>query len=293
MDIHVEGRPLPRDSSESTAVWYRLVSAEYFRAMAIPIKRGRVFEAREAAPAVIVSDATARRFWSDENVIGRRVRFGGADAPWFTVVGVSGDVRMRGARGDSRSEVYLPYWQFPEAGTNVILKSSGRPESLIAPLRQAVRDVDPNLPASNVATMSSLVAGSIDEPRFVAVLAGTFAGLALVLAVVGIYGLVAFAVATRTAEIGVRVALGAERRDVFALVVRDGLKLTALGVGLGLLAAAGVGVGIKSLLFGIEPFDSVTFAGMTAALVVASLLACLLPAHRATRVDPMVALRTE
>jgi putative ABC transport system permease protein len=221
----------------------------------------------------------------------------GPDAPWFTVVGVAGDVRVRGARGDSRSEVYLPYWQFPELGTNVVLKlsdrSAGQAERLAAPLAQAVREVDPNIPVGRVTLLSRMVAESIDQPRFLAVLAGVFAILALTLAIVGIYGVTSYTVAQRTAEIGVRIALGAGRRDVFAMVVGDGLKLTALGVLLGVAAAGAVSLSLGSLLFDVEPLDAWTFGAMTAALVAASALACLLPARRAAQVDPMVALRSE
>jgi putative ABC transport system permease protein len=291
MDILVEGKPAPRTDAEGDTVWYRLVSPEYFRAMGIALERGRNFEPREAAPAIIVSEATARRFWKDDNPLGRRVRF--SSAPWFTVVGVAGEVRMRGPRGDSRSEVYLPYWQFPELGINVVLKTVGRPESLAAPLRQAVRDLDPDIPVSGITAMSTVVADSIDQPRFFAVLVGVFAVLALALAIVGIYGVISYTVAQRTAEIGVRMALGAGRRDVLALVVGDGLKLTALGVLIGVAAAAGASASLTSLLFGVEALDPATFGAMTAILVAASVLACVLPARRAARVDPIVALRTE
>ena len=265
-----------------------------FRPWASAWSRGRNFEPREAAPAIIVSEATARRFWKDGNPLGRRVRFSeAATAPWFTVVGVAGEVHMRGPRGESRSEVYLPYWQFPELGTNVVLKTVGRPESLAAPLRQAVRDVDAEIPVAGITAMSSIVADSIDQPRFFALLIGVFAAAALALAAIGVYGVIAYTVAQRTNEIGVRMALGAGRRDVFALVVGDGLKLTALGVAVGLAAAGAVSASLGSLLYGVEPLDPPTFAAMTLAIVAASALACLLPARRAARVDPMIALRTE
>ena len=166
---------------------------------------------REAAPAIIVSDATARRFWPDGDPLGRRVRFSeDVSAPWFTVVGVAGEVRMRGPRGESRSEVYLPYWQFPELGTNVILKTAGTPESLAAPLRQAVRDLDPDIPVSGIAAMSTIVADSVDQPRFFAAIVGVFAVLALALAIVGIYGVMAYTVSA--ADGGNRRAPGARRR---------------------------------------------------------------------------------
>ena len=294
MSVLVEGRPLPRNDAESDAVWYRLVSADYFRAMQIPLTRGRTFAPREAAPAVVVSEPTARRFWKDENPIGRRIRFGsGDDAPWFTVVGVAGEVRMRGPRGESRSEVYLPYWQFPELGTNVILKSSGRPDALAAPLRQTVREIDPDLPVASIRPMTAIVAESIEQPRFLALLVGLFAASALVLAAVGIYGLIAFAVAQRTQEIGVRMALGAGRGDVVRLVVFDAMKLTAIGLALGAAGAAAVAESLQSQLFGVTPIDPATFAVAALALGGTAIVACLIPAVRAARVDPMVALRAE
>jgi len=294
MDAYIEGRPLPRNETESTAVWYRLVSSEYLRVMGIPIKQGRGFEAREATPAVIVSEATARRFWGDEPALGRRVRFSSdANAPWFTVIAVCGDVQMRGARGGSRSELYLPYWQFPELGTNVVLKTAGRPETLAGQLRQAVREIDPDIPVANIAPMATMVADSIDQPRFFARLVGFFAAIALALAVVGIYGVIAYTAAQRAAEVGVRLALGAGRRDIFALIIGEGLKLAFGGVVVGVLGAAAMSVSLRSLLFGVEPLDPATFAAMTAALVLAAAAACFLPAARAARVDPMAALRAE
>jgi putative ABC transport system permease protein len=294
MGILVEGQPPPRSPGDQLTAWYRLVSADYFRAMGIPLKQGRLFAAGEAAPAVVVNEPAARRYWKGESPIGKRVRFASDDsAPWYTVVGVVGEVHMLGPRGDSRTEVYLPYWQFTELGTNVIVKTGGRPEQLIPALRQAVRDVDPNTPVASVAPLSAIVAESIDIPRFFAALVGCFAVLALTLAVVGIYGVVAYSVGRRTPEIGVRMALGAGRRDIFALVVSDGLKLTAAGVAIGIAAAIGVSLAIRSLLFAVEPLDPLTFLATTVSLLLASTVACLLPAHRATRIDPMVALRRE
>jgi putative ABC transport system permease protein len=200
---------------------------------------------------------------------------------------------MRGPRGDSRSELYLPYWQFPELGTNVIVKTNGDPAQLTSALRQAVRDVDPNTPVASVATLEAIVAESIDMPRFFAALVASFAALALALALVGIYGLVAYSVGRRTPEIGVRMALGAGERDIFTLVVLDGLKLTAAGVLVGMAGAIGVSLAIRSLLFAVAPLDPLTFSVMTVSLILAATAACILPARRATRIDPMVALKNE
>jgi putative ABC transport system permease protein len=291
MDFLIEGRPAPTNDAESTTTWYRLITPTYFRVMGIPLKQGRSFAPRESAPAVIINETAARRYWNGENPIGRRVRFGRDQ--WFTIVGIVGDVQMRGARGEHRSEMYLPYWQFNELGTNVVLKTAGEPEAAIGALRQAVRDVDPDVPLANVSAMAAIVSDSIDQPRFFAILVGVFAALALALAVIGIYGMIAYAVSQRTAEIGVRMALGAERRDVFALVIGEGLMMTTAGVALGLLAAGAVSLSLQSLLFGVRPLDPLTFVAMTATLVGASVAACLLPARRAARVDPMVALRHE
>jgi putative ABC transport system permease protein len=294
MDITIEGRPAPTTEAEATTVWYRIVSAGYFDVMRTPLAQGRAFDAREPAPSVIVSETSARRFWGETSPLGRRVRFGGGtDAPWFTVIGVAKDVQMRGARGGSRSEVYLPYWQFPELGTNVFVRTTGRPEALTSALRLAVRDVDPDIPVSNIAAMTTIVADSIDQPRFFARLVAIFAAIALGLAAIGIYGVIAFGVALRTSEIGVRLALGASRRDIVALIAGDGLKLTSTGILIGMIAAGAVSMSLRSLLFGVEPLDTTVFVAMTALLVVASAVACALPARRAVTIDPIVALRSE
>jgi putative ABC transport system permease protein len=292
MDIEIEGRPAPRTEADATTAWYRLISADYFRVMGITLTEGRAFSAGDAAPSVIVSDVAAKHFWNDENPLGRRVRFG-SKSPWFTVVGVAREVRMRGARGDRRSEIYLPYWQFPEGGTNVVLKTAGRPEALTSALRAAVIQIDPDLPVARIETLAEIVGASNAEPRFLAVLVTFFAALALGLASLGIYGVIAFAVSQRMPEIGVRLALGAERRDIFAMVVGDGLKLAATGIVAGAIAAVALNVSIESLLFGVRKVDPWTFALTIGALLVAAVLACLLPARRATHVDPMAALKAE
>jgi putative ABC transport system permease protein len=262
--------------------------------MGIPLRNGRHIAPGEAAPVVVVSETAARRFWPGENPLGRRVRFSPRpDAPWFTVIGVAGDVRMQGAREGGRTEMYLPYWHVPEPGTNVVLKAQGSPLHLAAALRSAVREIDPDLPVSGVEAMDAIAARSIAEPRFLALLTGAFAALALALAAIGIYGVLSYVVATRTSEIGVRMALGAGRSQVFRLVVGEGLALAFAGGLLGVGAAFALSRGLGALLFETAPGDPATYAGMAAVVLGAALLAGVLPARRAMRVDPAVALRAD
>jgi putative ABC transport system permease protein len=295
MDVAIEGGGPPPPGQETTT-WYRLVSADYLKAMGIPIRRGRIFAPREPAPSVIVNETAARRFWPGQDPVGRRVRFGGGNGVPFTVIGIAADVRMRGARGEPRAEMYLPYWQFAEPGTNIVLKSAGAPQSvdaLAASIRAAVKSIDPDLPVSNISTMTSIVEGSIAQPRFLAILISIFAGLAMTLSAIGIYGTMSYSVAQRTAEIGVRMALGASRQAVFGLVARDGLLLAGIGVATGTVAALLMGRGLTALLYAVAPGDPLTFIVTIATLLGAALAATILPARRATRVDPLTALRSE
>jgi putative ABC transport system permease protein len=181
----------------------------------------------------------------------------------------------------------------PEPGVNIVLKTAKDPQQLVGPLRQAVRDVDPDMPVSNLTPLAQIVSDSIDEPRFFAFLVAVFAALALLLAAIGIYGVMAYAVAQRTAEIGVRMALGAGRREVFGLIVGDGLKLAAAGIGVGLILSLALSRTIRTLLFGVAAADPLTFGATTALLVAVAAVASVIPAHRAARVDPIVALRME
>jgi putative ABC transport system permease protein len=294
MTVLIEGQPLPRNSGEAQAIWYRLVSAGYLQTMDISVRQGRMFEAGEQAPILVVNESAAKRFWPGEDALGRRVRFDpDPSAPWFTVIGVAEDVKMRGARGEPRVEAYIPYWQMPEPGVNIVLKTANDPQQLVGPLRQAVRDVDPDMPVSNLTPLAQIVSDSIDEPRFFAFLVAVFAALALLLAAIGIYGVMAYAVAQRTAEIGVRMALGAGRREVFGLIVGDGLKLAAAGIGVGLILSLALSRTIRTLLFGVAAADPLTFGATTALLVAVAAVASVIPAHRAARVDPIVALRME
>jgi predicted permease len=291
-DFEIEGRPVATRSSDALITWYRNVSANYFAAMEIPLRRGRLFADREPAPTVVINETMAKRHWPGEDPLGRRMRFG-SDSPWFTIVGIVADVQVRGARGTSEVETYVGYWHNPEAGVNVVLKTGTDPAALAEPLRRAVKEVDPGIAVSGVASMQALIDESNGASRFYATLVAVFAGLALVLAAVGIYGVMSYAVAQRTQEIGVRLALGAAERQIFGLVVGESLKLAAVGLAIGLAGSVAVGQALQRLLFGVQGTDVVTLAATAAILVLVAFLASYLPARRAMRIDPMEALRVE
>jgi putative ABC transport system permease protein len=291
-NLLIEGRPAPTRSADAAITWYRNVSANYFAAMEIPLRRGRLFRDHEAEPVAVVNETMVKRYFPTEDPLGRRIRFD-ERAPWATIVGVVADVQVRGARETTRVETYVPYWQNPEAGIDVVLKTAGDPRALVEPLRRAVKELDGNIAVASIATMDDLVAESIGSSRFYALLVGLFAALALVLAAVGIYGVMSYAVAQRTQEIGVRLALGAARGQILGLVVGETLKLAIVGVAIGLAGALAVGRALRDMLFGVPGTDPLTFAATAALLLAVALAATWVPAHRATRVDPLSALRAE
>ena len=290
VDVEIEGLA-PRLPGDETVTWYRLVSANYLSTIGIPLRRGRSFAPGESLPAVIVSETAARRFWPGADPIGRRVKVGSRNAPWQTVIGIAGDVRMRGAQGDARVEMYVPYWQSSEAGTSIVLQTAGSPAALAPALRAAVKGLDPDMPVSNVDTLDQVVQDSIAQPRLLAVLIAVFAGLAIALAAIGIYGVMSFAVTQRTAEIGVRMALGADRASVFRLVAGDGVRLALLGIAVGLAGSLAVGRSLGTLLYAVRPADPVILAVTAAGLFAVAIGAIAVPARRATRIEPLTAIR--
>jgi putative ABC transport system permease protein len=288
----IEGRPAPASQSETPVTWYREVSAGYFDAMGMTIRRGRAFAEHEPAPSIIVNETFVRTFFPREDPLGRRARFGNnSDDPWFTIIGVVADAKARGARESAKVETFVPYWQLTEPGMFVILKSAttGR---LAAPLRAAVSTIDRNIPVSGITTLSEMVGDSVSQPRFFATLATAFAALALLLASIGLYGVMAYAVSQRTTEIGVRMALGATPIEVFRLIVGDGMRLAVIGIALGTVGSVIAARWLTALLFGVLPGDPPTLALTAAGLLLVSAAASFIPARRATRVDPMAAIRS-
>jgi putative ABC transport system permease protein len=296
----VEGRAQPSDMKLPFAL-YRVVSPEYFRTMGIPLQRGRLFDSHDSAdsqPVILISQRLAEQYWPGEDPTGKRLKIGPLDSPnpWLTVVGVVGNVRQAGLYGDPRMDLYAPYAQDRRAfiaPRDLVLRTKGDAVSVAGAVRQAVWSVDKDQPVTNVRTMDQVFASAISQERFQALMLGLFAALALVLACVGLYGVISYAVVQRTHEIGVRMALGARSADVLRLVLRQGIGLTIVGL------IIGVGVGLVAtrvltdMLFGVTPRDPLTFIGVPVLLLLVAFLACYVPARRATRIDPLVALRYE
>jgi len=294
----VEGRPdVPAVERPQAA--YRAVTEDYFRTMGIPLVAGRAFTGQDnlqKAPVVIINQTMARRFFPGADPLGKKIRFGEPNDPASTVVGVVGDVKHLGLADDEVPAIYQPHAQKRFAWLRwmtIVVRADDAPLSLIAPIRSRIAEVDRAQPVYDIATMEQLLSKSITPTRFPTILLGLFALLALALAAVGLYGVMSYAVARRANEIGLRMALGAQARDVLTLVIGRGMKLTLLGLVIGLAGATTLTSVLKTLLFNISATDPLTFAGVACTLLGVALLACYLPARRATRVDPLVALRRE
>jgi predicted permease len=275
------------------------VSGDYFRAFGVPLLRGRPFLPTDHADAprvCIINQTLARRYWPGEDPVGKHIKTGGLERPtnpWMEVVGVVGDMKFTSLETPADPTLYQPYQQGAWSAMYLVVRATQDPLNLVAPLRAAVWSLDKDLPVARVRTMDQLLSKSVAQPRFRAWLIGLFGCAALLLAAVGVYGVVSYSVTERTREIGVRVALGARRGDVLRLVIGQGLQLAGLGVALGMVGAFLVTRLLTKLLFAVKPYDPLTFAGAAALLSVVVLAACYIPARRATRVDPQVALRYE
>jgi len=296
----VEGRAAPGDMELPLAA-YRAVSPDYFRAMGIPLQRGRVFDSRDTVdvpPVIVVNRRLAEQFWPGEDPTGKRMKIGPVDSqnPWAIVAGVVGDSRQSGLYGEQNFELYVPYAQERRgfvAPRDLVVRTSGDAASLAGAVRQAVWAVDKDQPISNVRTMDQVLATAVSRERFQTLLLALFATLALVLACVGLYGVISYAVVQRTHEIGVRMALGAQPADVLRLVINQGMLLTLIGLVIGVAGAFAVTRVMTEMLFGVTATDPLTFVGVPLVLGVIALLACYIPARRATKVDPLMALRYE
>ena len=311
--LTVEGFPV-LSVGEAPAINHCVISPDYFRTMGISILKGRDFDERDIAPptaptgavrgetvpapttgVTIIDERLAREYWPDQDPIGKRIRFGPPEnnEPWHTIVGVVAEVKHERLDASTRKSVYLPHAQVPIGGARLAIKTTAKPESLIGAVRNQVRELDADLPLTRIMTMNEVVARSVWQQRLYTALFGVFAAVALILATVGIYGVMSYAVTQRTREIGLRMALGAQRTDVLKLVVGHGVVVTAIGLGVGLGAAVGLTRLMSSLLFNVTATDPITFVAVSVVLAGVALGACFVPARRAAKVDPMVALRYE
>ena len=293
----IDGPPPPPNIAANAL--HRQVSPGYFETIGIPLREGRYLDDRDdqnGQRVMLVNETMAAKYWPQESAVGKRLKFGD-DAPWITIVGVVADVRQMGMDQPVKQEMYLPFKQVEGfhffKPRDLVIRTAGDPMQLVAAMRREVHAVDPNQPVSNIATMDELLDQSTQRRRVGMTLLVSFAALSLLLAVIGIYAVLAFFVTQHRPEIGVRVALGAQRRDILGLVFKKGMTLALAGVAIGLAGAVAITRLMASLLFGVKPVDTLTFAAVSICLLAVALIACYIPARRATRVDPLIALRYE
>jgi putative ABC transport system permease protein len=301
--FNISGRP-PKSPKEFIAAGYRTVSANYFETLGVPLLQGRLFTPgdREKSPAVVVINSTmSRTYFPNENPLGKRMQLGATptpekEVPTMEIVGVVGDV-LQGLDLGPKAEMYLPFKQadalLPVFQMTVVLRTTADPHLETSALRSSLAEIDPNQPLVNVRTMEQNMSTSVAQPRFRTWLIGIFAALALLLAAVGVYGVMSYTVTQRTNEIGIRVTLGAQSSDVFRSIIGEGARIALLGVAAGLIAALALTRLLRTFLYGISASDPATFLAVALLLTLVSVAACYFPARRATRVDPIVALRYE
>ncbi|HKN84373.1 MAG TPA: ABC transporter permease, partial [Pyrinomonadaceae bacterium] len=311
----IDGQP-PPPRDQVPLMEACLVTPDYFRAMNIPVLRGRVFtdhddrshlagkdlskldeNQREMAGvnSIVIDEEFARRYWPNEDPIGKHIRIGGDNTgPLIEVLGVVGRVKMESLNQNSdRVQGYFAYAQSPQSGMTVIIKGASDPNQLISSVRGVVKQIDPDQPIYSPRTMNEIRAESVAGERLNLTLLSIFAGIALVLAIVGIYGVMSYSVTQRTHEIGIRMAIGARPGDVFKMILGHGMKLALIGIGIGLFLAFGLTRFMATMLFGVAPTDVATFTGISVLLIAIALLACYLPGRRATKVEPTISLRYE
>ncbi len=302
LNFTIENRPV-QSSADQPRAQYRAVTADYFDALGIPLIRGRHFDRTdgENTPGVVlINETLARTFFAGDDALGKRIKAGLDGSVWCTIVGIVRDVKHAGLDAPNKPETYyhylqvpMPWMSFVEGTMTAVLRTSAEPASPAAAARGEVRKMDSSLAVFNVHTMDSLVDSSLAQPRFRTTLLSAFAGVALILAAIGLYGVIAYSVARRTNELGVRMALGAQRTDVLKLVMGQAAWLAFTGIEIGLVLAFAVMRVISKLLFGVNATDPLTFIATALLILVVALAASLIPALRAINVDPMVALRYE
>jgi putative ABC transport system permease protein len=293
--IYIEGRPREPDS-KLPQTNYSSVSPDYFKAMGIPLLTGRTFNDGDIANSVrvaIVSESFAKRFFVNENPIGKRINVTTGPEAFREIVGVVGDVKQKGLNRETQPHAYEPFAQAPSQFMTLVVRTSVEPNSLVPGIRSKVFEIDNELPLQSVRTLDRMITNSISQQKFISALLAVFAGVALLLAIGGLYGVISYAVSQRTRELGIRIALGARVPDVLQLVLRQGMTFVLIGELIGLSGAYALTRLLVGLLFGIKPTDTLTFGFVTLALSSVAFLACYIPARRATRVDPLVALRYE
>ncbi|MEO8660790.1 MAG: ABC transporter permease [Bryobacteraceae bacterium] len=297
-DTKIEGYVKAKGGPDENVDYYQAVSPGYFEMLHIPMIEGRAFDARDGAegnPVVIINQTLARTFYGTQSPIGRRIKEDSDNVPWRTIIGVAADVKNGGIDKPTGTELYFPYAQVDGGirGMYLAVKATQDPQQMVGSVRAKLAEIDPTLPMSRVRLMEEVITAANGRPRFLTVLLGLFSLLALTLAAVGIYGVMAFLVERRTREFGIRMAIGAAQSDVLGLVLRQGMTIGLIGVGVGAVGALVLTRFVKQLLFGVDSFDPLTFGATAILLTLVVLLACFVPARRATRVDPMIALRYE
>jgi predicted permease len=298
--FQIEGRAI--ESERAPVAEASGVSPEYFHVLRTPLVRGRTFrdtDNSKGQPVALIDETLARRYWPGEDPIGKHIRFGVAQTqnqpqnPWLTIVGVVGDIKSDGFDTASAPHIYASGYQSPSYAEVIYLRTDGDPRSLEEAIRREVQAVDPTIPVFGVRRMDEILAKNLGERRFALQLLGIFAGVALLLASIGIYGVMAYTFSRRTNEIGIRMAMGAQRQDILRIALEEGALIVAFGVVSGLVGSLMLTRFLQSMLFDVKPTDPITFAAITALLAGVTLLACFIPARRATQVDPLVALRYE
>jgi putative ABC transport system permease protein len=295
LGFNIEGRPAV-DPADLPSTNYYSVTPDYFRAMGIRLIRGRIFTPQDDAKAprvVIINDTMARQFFPNEDPIGKRINITNGPDTWREIVGIVADIKQYGLDKATSAQSYEPFAQVPFTSLNVVIRTKGSPAALLGALRPTVYAVDKDQPIGSIRPLEEIMADSIARQRFAMLLLTVFSGVALIIAAVGIYGVMAYNVVQRTGEFGIRMALGAQQRDVLRLVLMQGGKLIGLGLLIGLVATLAASYAMRSILFNTSAYDPLTLASITVLLAAVALVACFFPANRATKVNPIEALRVE